>query len=346
MKAKRIWIDLENTPHVPFFIPIVLELEQQGFEVILTARDFAQTKDLVEQNGLNARMIGGEYGSNALLKVIGILSRAFGLALYIRRKHVSLAIGHGSRGLTLASKLLGIPSLILYDYEGASVKLFNKLATWVMTPEVLTDKILEPLGLDASKHLTYPGLKEEVYVDGYTPDDSILRELGLDQTKIISVVRPPSDTAHYRAEESQNLFESIMVLLASRKDVQTVLMPRTNDQRAAFKERAWAKSENIIVPEEAVNGLDLLFFSDVVIGGGGTMNREAAVLGVPVLNIFKGPRGAVDAMLVREGKMVDLEQSEDIARYLRKRAVTPALGGSSVRATIIDRIVTLSQVLA
>lgn len=145
--GKRIWIDLENSPHVPFFIPIILELERAGCEVILTARDFAQTKELVDMAGLNARFVGGETGSSKFRKAFGLVSRSTRLAWMMKGQKISLAVGHGSRGLLLAAKILRIPTLTLYDYEGASVTLFNRLSTYVMTPEAIPFATLEGLGL-------------------------------------------------------------------------------------------------------------------------------------------------------------------------------------------------------
>src|SRR5687768_714399 len=114
-----IWIDLENSPHVPFFLPIIRKLEAGGVHVILTARDFAQTKQLVRDANLDATIIGREAGDNTLRKSAALLLRAIRLAVYLRGRKIDLAVAHGSRGLLLASRLLRIPSLILYDYEGA-----------------------------------------------------------------------------------------------------------------------------------------------------------------------------------------------------------------------------------
>src|ERR1051326_4715336 len=120
-QPRTIWIDLENTPHVPFFVPIIHDLEAAGCKVIITLRDFAQTHALAEAAGLTATFIGREYGDHTIPKVIGILTRALRLSLFLRGKKIDLAVGHGSRGLLFSSRLLRIPSLTLYDYEGASV---------------------------------------------------------------------------------------------------------------------------------------------------------------------------------------------------------------------------------
>lgn len=334
----KIWIDLENSPHVPFFVPIVRELEERGIGVVITARDFAQTKDLVEQAGLNVRFVGKEAGSQKLRKAVAIASRAFGLVNVVRGNGVGLAVGHGSRGQLIAAKLLRIPSLTLYDYEGASVSMLNRLATKVMTPEIIPFERLSKRGLTRDKHLTYPGLKEEVYLAGFLPDRAFAAMLGLDPAKIIVTVRPPSDTAHYRSEESRTLFDEIMRRLVRRNDVQIVLSPRTNDQSLGIQAADWFNAAKIVMLSTAVDGANLLYHSDLVIGGGGTMNREAAVLGVPVLSIFKGESGAVDEWLISEGKMI-LLSDPDIERYIKPRDRTAlAVPGALTKKRILRAI--------
>jgi predicted glycosyltransferase len=333
----RIWIDLENSPHVPFFVPIISELERAGCQIVLTARDFAQTRELVARAGLNARIIGGEWGNSTPIKSFGLLLRSMRLAWLMRSRNIALSVGHGSRGLLLASKMLRIPVLELYDYEGASVALFNRLSTYVMTPEAIPFSTLEKLGLVKEKHLTYPGLKEDVYVTSFQPDDSILRELKLDPTRILVTIRPPSRTAHYRSEESFRLFDGIMKLIGNREDIQIILLPRGRAGSADLHAR------NIIIPHHAIDGLNLLYHSDLVISGGGTMNREAAALGVPTVTIFKGSMGAVDQWLIEEGRMVSIDRADEITPLLRKREQTTIRKSNEAKERIVSAILRVAH---
>ncbi|HET6511186.1 MAG TPA: DUF354 domain-containing protein [Candidatus Kapabacteria bacterium] len=339
-----IWIDLENSPHVPFFAPIIRELRAKNVDVVITARDFAQTKQLVEDAGLDARIIGKEAGDNTIIKTAALLLRALRLAIYLRGRKIDLAVAHGSRGSLIASKLLRIPTLTLYDYEGANVRLFNRLADWVMTPAIIPDQKLATLGLPADRSLRYHGLKEEVYVSDYTPDPSFASQLKLDPSKIIVIVRPPSHTAHYKSDRSFALFSDIMTKLAARNDVAVIFTPRSIRQSDEIRTSTWFDADKMTILERPVNGLDLMGHSDLVIGGGGTMNREAAVLGVPVVSIFKGESGAVDEWLEREGKLHDLESAEEIDRFIRKRDSRKALmTDTSVRETILSTILRLAK---
>lgn len=339
-----IWIDLENSPHVPFFIPIIRELEARGIRVILTARDFAQTKQLILDARLDAKIIGAEAGDNPLRKTTMLLLRAVRLGLFLLTERIDLAVAHGSRGLLLASKILLVRTLILYDYEGANVKLFNKLASWIMTPDVIPESKLTSLGLSPAHSLRYHGLKEEVYIADYTPDPSFPSSLKLEQDKTIITVRPPSHTAHYKSAASFRLFHDIMLRLAERSDIQVIFTPRSERQSAEIKSSPWFRPEQMLVLDQPVNGLDLLYHSDLVIGGGGTMNREAAVLGVPVVSIFKGESGAVDEWLEQQGKLTNLSSAEESDRFVRKRDRTERIAAnSSVKDEIIQTILDLAK---
>ena len=336
----RVWIDLENSPHVPFFVPIIQQLEAAGVTVALTARDFAQTLGLVQQAGLNARTVGRQGGSSSIRKSMSLLWRALRLAATMRGEHIDLAIGHGSRGLLLAAKLLRIPTLTLYDYEGASVRLFNRLSDHVMTPDVIPITKLEALGLRRSKHFTYPGLKEDLYVSCFQPDSSIIKSLKLDTNRIIVTIRPPSSTAHYRSEESFRIYDELMRILRSRADVQVVLVPR--DGTSVLAQR-YTGEPNIIVPSSVVNGLNLLYHSDLMISGGGTMVREAAALGIPAVTIFKGEMGAVDSNLIQEGRMNSIDRAEEILPFLKKRPMVSVKNSNVSRDVIVETILSLAR---
>src|ERR1700677_2117937 len=72
---KKVWIDLENSPHVPFFRPIIDELEARGYSVTLTARDCFQVVELADMVKLRYKKVGRHYGKNSFAKVLGLCIR-------------------------------------------------------------------------------------------------------------------------------------------------------------------------------------------------------------------------------------------------------------------------------
>jgi len=306
---KTIWIDLDNTPHIPFFRPIIDELKERGYRVRLTARDAFQVCDLADYYHMNYQRVGRHYGKNKFMKVAGSFVRAMQLASVMHGEKPNLAVSHGSRTQLIAASLLGIPTIMIYDYEHARA-LTAIHPTWVMVPDIIPDNAITFKKTHVYK---YPGIKEDVYVPGFKPDPAILKDLGIADGSLVITVRPPATEAHYFTPKSEELFEAIIQFLADRPDTRIVMLPR-NQKQEAFVRHLWQdlfRDRKLIIPDHAVDGLNLIWHSDLVVSGGGTMNREAAALGVPVYSIFRGKIGAVDRYLADAGRLVLLESPGD-----------------------------------
>jgi predicted glycosyltransferase len=306
----KIWIDLDNTPHVPFFIPIIRELERRGHEVCITARDAFQVCELAKKNNLPFVQIGRHYGKKMLLKLWGLLWRSAQLAPFYFRQRPGLALSHGSRSQSLLCNLLRIPNIQIFDYEHSKSIPFS-YAKWVIAPDALVGAHLHTK-LDHARF--YRGIKEDVYAPEFKPDPRLLEELGLPQDEILITIRPPADEAHYRNPESDQLMMALMSRIRQTPGVRGILLPRSRLQESAYKalHPEWFADHKIIVPSRVVDGLNILWFSDLVISGGGTMNREACALGIPVYSIFRGKTGAVDLMLENEGRLILIHSVEEI----------------------------------
>jgi uncharacterized protein len=337
-EAKRIWIDLDNSPHVPFFRPIIEELRARGCSLRVTARDAFQVSDLVRLHRIECTAIGRHFGKSKLMKVLGLLVRSAQLLPHVVRDRPALAVSHGSRAQSMVAKLLGIPSVLIADYEHVT---HVTHPDWVIVPEVIPTEVARTL---AKRVLKYPGIKEDVYVSNFRPDRSLLAELGLREEEIIVIVRPPATEAHYHNPDSEKLFSAVMDLLGEVEGVQTVLLPR-NDRQKAEIARRWPNGlhrQKMIIPERAVEGLNLIWHSDLVISGGGTMNREAAAMGVPVYSIFRGKIGAVDRYLAQTGRLVLVESAADVKRSIllgkRPRSTEPGSAERPALKAIVNGI--------
>src|SRR4051794_11985800 len=308
----RVWVDLTNSPHVLVLRPVIRALERAGAEVLVTARDFAQTLDLAARHGLAVEAIGHHRGGRLAAKGIGLLSRSTALARWARGRAIDVALGHGSNDVTVAAALLRIPSATAFDYEWAKVQhtVNCRLAKAIVVPEAIPPERLRPYGATDAKLHRYPGLKEEYYLADFEPDPAVLDELGLDRERPIAVVRtPPAVSLYHRFENP--LFAQVLDRLRGE---QTVVLPRTPEQRAELGD--------FIVPERAIDAQSLIAFADLVISAGGTMNREAVALGTPVWTTFEGRMGAVDEALITDGRLRQLTRAEEIA--LEKRVASSA----------------------
>lgn len=314
-RRKRIWIDIDNSPHVPFFLPIIRELEKEGVDVILTARNMYQVCELLQFFDLHCKVVGGHFGKNKLMKVACNCLRAVQLSPVVVTPRPDLALSHGSRAQVLVGKLLGIPTIMMHDYEHSTKTGFVE-TDWILMPDVIPDGVMTKRKKGVLK---YPGLKEDVYVPQFQPDRSILTKLGLRADDLVVTLRPPATEAHYHNPEADVLFAETLRFLADHPQTHIVAVPRNARQRQ-YLQAGWADliaSGRIVIPDGPVDGLNLIWFSDLVISGGGTMNREAAALGTPVYSIFRGKIGAVDRYLVEKGQLVLIENSSDIHTKIR-----------------------------
>jgi uncharacterized protein len=322
-RTNTIWVDLDNSPHVPFFRPIINELNSRGYSVLSTARDCFQVGGLAEQMNVSCKAVGRHYGKNRFMKFLGLGIRTLQLLPIAWRNRPQLAVSHGSRSQLLAAKLLGIPALQIVDYEFAKIWMGIR-PEWVMTPSMIPS---ESIALESGRVLKYPGIKEDVYVPSFIPNDRIRNALGISSDEILVTVRPPASEAHYHNPKSDSLFQATVEHLAAIDAARMVVLPRTERQAEEIR-KAWPElcsKRKLIIPEKVLDGLNLIWNSDLVISGGGTMNREAAALGIPVYSIFRGKIGAVDTFLAEKGRMVLIESPADLPSKLQ---VTRRLRGS------------------
>jgi predicted glycosyltransferase len=316
----RIWIDLTNSPHVLVMRPVIERLQADGHEVRVTARDFAQTIELCERFGIAHTAIGRHRGERLVAKASGLASRSAALVRWARaeargsgthlRERFDLALGHGSNDVSVAAALLRVPSATMFDYEWATVQhnVNCRLARTVVVPDAIPPERLAPYGA-AGKIRAYEGLKEEYYLADFVPDPAVLDELALDSARPIVVVRTPPEVSLYHRFEN-DLFARVLARTreaAGQDEVQPVLLPRTDDQRAEL-----SRVPGFVVPPHAIDAQSLIAYADLVISAGGTMNREAVALGTPVYTTFEGRLGAVDERLLAEHRLRKLTDPDQL----------------------------------
>jgi predicted glycosyltransferase len=283
---KKIWIDLENSPHIPFFRPIIEELSKKGFTVVLSARDCSQTCGLADRNGLRYERIGRHWGKNNIFKVLGLLVRTLQLMPFALKEKPALSLTRLTRAVDLiavAEDSLGVDFRLRICSDYFRSRLGDSTGS----------RPRRAIKYDQHRILKYPGIKEDVYVPTFSPDPLILEELGIDGKDMVITIRPPATDAHYFKPESDVLFNATIDHFGQLDGVRMILLPRNSNQEIFIREK-WPdliSNGRLIIPDHVIDGLNLIWHSDFVISGGGTMNREAAALGVPVYSIFRGNQG-------------------------------------------------------
>jgi predicted glycosyltransferase len=301
--------------HVLVFRPLIERLRSRGDEVEITARHYAQTLQLLELHGLSAEVIGRHGGRSRAQKARQMMHRLGALHRWAKGRAFDVALAHGSHELTMTARRLGIPSSTTFDYEFATLQhqLGCRAATKVVVPEAIPPERLRKYGVRPPKLRQYPGLKEDYYLADFEPDRSLLERFGVDPARVLVVLRPPPDVSLYH-RHSNPLFPMTLDHLGRLEHVHAFVLPRTEEQRAYVRGLALP---SVILPEQAVDAQSLIALADVVVSAGGTMNREAAALGVPVYTTYGGRLGGIDESLIRDGRLKPL--TDPRALDLRKR---------------------------
>lgn len=332
----RIWIDLANSPHVPFFRPLANEFTRRGHEVTVTARQFAETVPLAEAAGFAAEVIGAHGGAKLAGKAGNLVGRGLELARWARGRKINLAVSHNSYSQILAARALSLRCVTLMDYEHQPANhLAFRLASSVIVPREFPAAALTRFGVPGAKLKRFDGIKEDVYLANFTIDRNFatqLSELGINADDILVTARPPASEALYHRFENE-LFDSLIDRLVETPSVKLVLLPRNDLQRQYYRR------DKIIIPAHPLDGANLIAHSDLVVSAGGTMNREAAALGVPAASIYMGEWAAVDQQLVNEGRLQRIATEADVRELrIEKKTTTTVRDGSGVLQQVANLI--------
>ena len=317
----RIWVDLANSPHVPFFVPVVRALRERGHEVIFTARDHAQTLELAEQAWDGVEVIGRSSPGHAVPRGepwAGARSTWPGGRAAAQPE---LALSHQSYGQMLAARAVRLPAVTAMDFEHQPLNhLAFRLARGVILPRAMKGGPAASQGATDRKTAYYDGLKEELYLGDFEPDRSVTERAGLPagDDRILVVARTPPSRATYH-HFGNDLFTDTLSAVGARPEAVCVVLARFPEQR---KEILDMGLNGVIVPARALDARSLMYAADVVLGAGGTMTREAALLGVPTYSLFAGRRPAVDDWLEQRGLLTRLETVDQLLP-LRRREREP-----------------------
>jgi predicted glycosyltransferase len=307
----KIWIDIENPPQVQYLLPLRRAFERDGAEVVITARDYESTVQMLQRAGVTPAVFGTRVGRSKVRKAMAVASRTRNLLRFFKRQGAPDAVVTASRAAPLVAWRLGIPSFLIGDYEhtGGTVSKFT--GATILYPDVIDPSILLARGLRPEQLLAFKGLKEdltfaEVDLDAIEPYD-----LGPVPNGAVRVLfRPPAETSHYYSEASSNMARAALEHLAGT-DAVVVFSPRLRTQVALLDGLPWRQPP--VVLERPVPFVSLLKSVDAVVCSGGTMLREAAYLGIPAYSIFQSEIGAVDRWLEEIGRAKLLTRPDELS---------------------------------
>jgi predicted glycosyltransferase len=317
----KIWFDMSNSPHVNFFAYMIRELEKEH-EIIITCRPLANTIELLDLHGFKYHVIGSHYGANKILKVYGFIQRVFQLYFFLKKIRPDVAISHSTFNSPLVAKMLGVRSVYLNDNEHAlgNIPAF-RFASTIMIPEYLSRERIIKQGAKDYKLISYPGVKEGVYLwtlDCIKSGNTVSEN----QRDEVIYIRPEPWAAQYYSGAKNFLDPLIMEL---KKQYKVVILPRGEIQAKHYRDKVF---QGVEIPDRAL-GIEEIYRNCLLfIGAGGTMTRELAVMGVPTISVYQDELLDVDKHLIKAGYLIhkpDLD-ADYVYQYLRNIKKQSAAG--------------------
>jgi uncharacterized protein len=337
----NVWIDIDNPPQVQYLLPFEDAFRSRGAHVIITARDYGSTLELLAQRAASFHPVGAEFGRSTIAKSFGALKRARALTSLLSDEHKPDVLLCASRSSALAARKLRVPSFVIADYEFANLSFFRLTRSNILYPDVIDPSAFLASGVRQDHLIPFRGLKEDISLAGVDvaeivphcfpeiQDDSLVRVL----------FRPPAETSHYYNPESREFALRTLEYLAARPQALMVYSPRHEWQHDDLALLEW-RNEPIVL-KRAVPFVSLLKAVDLVVCSGGTMLRESAYLGIPAYSVFKGRIGAVDRHLAAIGRVHVIDSPDEFSTIeLRKAApLSPLRSNPRLLDELVDLLV-------
>lgn len=331
----KIWIDIVNAPHVRFFNGIIKKLKSDGHEVLITARDFSNIHDLLEIFNLDYVSIG-DHGVTLEEKLLSSTKRAYELSKFISKENIDVAITKHSIELPRVSFGLGIPNIFILDNEHAIAanKLTLPLTNKLIIPEIFDVWNTIQFGMNPNNIVRYNGTCEVTHLEDFKYNENIIKDLNLnlEKDKIILMRPEPSLASYLDADCTKSVLTPIVNELKDIADI--LIIPRFKTQGEIFKD-----IENVHVLKTPVDTFSLMKKADLIIGAGGTMNREAALLETPVISCYPGKQLAVDTYYINKGLMQRSTTLDEIIEMSKELLINPPNTKKLITDNLIELIV-------
>lgn len=338
LTTMKIWLDLTNAPHVNFFESMIAELQAGGHEIFITTRDHSNTIALLKMTGLPYTVVGRHYGKKKRQKIYGFLHRNYALWRLLRKQRVDVGIAHSSFYLPCVARLLRVPSIYLNDNEYAIGNILAFLfATRIMVPETLSLEKMRRQGATAAKTIQYPGVKEAIYLQNFAGIERRIPAPGATELPKIYIRPEPWNAQYYKGAEA--FLDPLIEQLSASFHI--VVLPRSGDQMQHYLQM---RSDRISVIEGALSLADIYRDCALLIGAGGTMTREMAILGAPTISVYQDALLDVDRYLIDRGYLTHDPQPtletifETMKRHTQGNEVSLLQQGARARTLILETL--------
>lgn len=308
-----IWIDFTNSPHVHYFSQLINKFEREDIDYFITFRKFKNLEHIVKlYDYVIDPILVGNHGRTLEEKLINSAKRIIELTKIVLKNKPKVAITKHSVELPRVAFGLNIPSILVVDNEHANAQ--NRLTLPIV------NNIISPIGTDrdllksqgGNDFLTFEGTCEVANVNSRLNnilplDNNIINTLGLNKDLPLIVMRSCPNSSYCNGK--RDILPEIIKNLNKSIDCNIVVFPRSEKQREIYS------SLGAIIPG-IIDTISLLYYADAMVGAGGTMNREAAVIGVPTVSCYPERMLGVDRYLINKNRMIHSTSINDVVTYI------------------------------
>jgi predicted glycosyltransferase len=311
--SMKIWIDIKNMHEPNFFKPFFSKMKNN--EIYVTVRPNVGTINILDKLYVPYTIVGSGIVENRIKKMYGFILRGLELAVSIPKFDIS--ISHLSGHCIYASKIRRKKTITFADND---INLFhNKIifpfVDYLITPNAIPKETLIAQKAKPQTIFQYNGFKEDIYIADYETDVNFLENIPF---KDFVTIRPEALRAAYVSKNAKTIVPQLLSEFV-KENVNILYLPRYPE------DTAYAKGyDNVYIPPEPLNGLDVCFYSKAVLTGSGTFAREAACMGTPAVSFFPEKLLAVDQKMVNDSWMFHSRDPEEIVKYVmnsKKREV-------------------------
>lgn len=322
LSGKRIWIDVEQPKTAIMFNSLFKLFEKEDPELLITARDYDSTYQILDDFGVKYKKIGKHGGEKLEEKLNTYINRLNQLFPVIKKFSPDYFVTFLSVEGTRIAYGLQIPSIGFNDEPRNEpvCKLIHPYIGNIITPECIPKDLYIKLYADPKKIIRYNGLDEIAWISEYTPNPEILKNINVEKGKYVIIRTEPTHASYLihkiKPEETQikKFFPPIFKKFPNHK---YFLLVRSKKQEMFLSKglKSLSKERNVIITQYLPNLLDLCFYGALVISGGGTIVRESSLLNVPSIEFFPGESAPQDKFLINNGFPLEhLRDSNQIAR--------------------------------
>lgn len=264
----KILVDIGHPAHVHLFKHFAWEMQERGHNILFTCRDKEFEIQLLTNYGFKFINFGKKYKST-LGKILGMFIFDFKELMASIKFKPDILISHGSIYAAHAAWLMRKPHISMEDtYNFEQIRLYLPF-----TKHVLTADYEHPL--KSKKLIKYAGYHELAYLhpNHFTPNKSVLNELGINQGEKYVIIRFVSwNASHDIGHKGISYENKLKAIKEFEKYAKVFISSEGKLPQDLEKYRIKIKPERMH---------DALAYAALVWGESFTIPAECSILGVP-----------------------------------------------------------------